>query len=270
MDWSQVINPIAASGILGAIAGAALNQFFTVRRNRKQPVLAQKDVTSLFQSKAIDSKHSAYIIFPSTAEKVELNSKHVYLTTIRLKNTGNKDYQEFEFGVTTTDNTEIILADAVTKGNRHKVEYSKQVSPQDGTDDLGITLRPFNRKEEYEIKLHITNNQINATKESITIDTQLPIKLIEAETTRKLWLDTDYIFSLFIFTIIFFIFSSMYRRQLHDLNSTATEIIDGYREDLKQQELRYKDLLEENRMYQDMTIELRMKYDSSYVPPPPF
>jgi hypothetical protein len=173
MTTAQIIT--WAIMIIGSgLAGAILNQYVTARRDRVQPISYSPDVMMV----KVD-EGDVLRVGMTDPQGTERTIYRLYLAKIILTNCGNRDLEEFSFGLTLPPGLTAIDAD-VTPPDRHHVatkgkDSAMDKEPQPATFDeateavfrawmkdpneirqeLDFCLKPFNRGDVYVVNLAV-------------------------------------------------------------------------------------------------------------------
>jgi hypothetical protein len=92
-------------------------------------------------------------------------------------NRGNKDWVQFSFGLTLQRSHTAIFASVETPDRHHQLTLAVEVSPSSPSSELDYTCIPFNRGDEYVVKLYAVAHQANPLAEG-------DIRLGSAEAVR--------------------------------------------------------------------------------------
>ncbi len=154
--------------------GAIVTLVVTIYRARVQPIRYSVDVF------AVDMNESEYVRIVVTDPQ---ESGHVvprfFIGTVVMKNTGNKDYEQFEFRITIPVGLTSIETDIKTPDSSHTFEKYRDtaldktpqpVAMEEGYDafskafdrlskvvnqEIDLRIKPFNRGETYLINLTV-------------------------------------------------------------------------------------------------------------------
>lgn len=172
--------PILASLIGGGAFGAFLTHMFTLRRDRI-PAIGKKITLKPFFNSKQHEKFDTKVVF--TGKTKEYKFDIVYTANIKLKNTSRKNFDEFSFGLTLPENIKIIKLIKNSKDRHHSITPASEPDPENQLNQIDISLKPLNRKDEYEIDLVITSDIsekiTTILNRDINISTSLPVKFVD-------------------------------------------------------------------------------------------
>lgn len=139
-DWNWIVPLIG-----GGAAGACITAFVTWYRGRVQAVGFTVDHRAIF------SKVPEAAGLPMSARVTDKDGEHsfdtLYLTEIVLQNKGNKDFDKFEFDVTTADTDKIIHVAVEPPDVSHSAAIAALPSPANPLSGLRVTFEGFNRAD---------------------------------------------------------------------------------------------------------------------------
>jgi len=177
-NWLQIL----ASIIGGGAAGAFISNAFTHIRNRKLKVGYKIEIVPVFKSFGDSNRLDAQILVATDESKKELKTyNNLFLAEITIINQGQKDYDCFEFGLTLGEKDECIYTEPKSSDRHHIVEEITKVNPKIPSKLLDFKLKPFNRKEKYEIKLYIVIEDGCIIPSKINISSSMPVIFKETE-----------------------------------------------------------------------------------------
>ena len=106
-------------------------------------------------------------------------------------NTGNKDIENFDFGITLDTEISIINVNVKGKDRHHTITYRPEISFNQKSNIIDFNLSPFNRKDTYEITLFLTsdNNLSIEDVSKLEFSSTLPVKFIEIDALSKTLLE---------------------------------------------------------------------------------
>ena len=179
INWIQVIIGFLSGGAFGAF----IKQFFDNRRNRIQPIGKSIELKS-FYDKADNRLIDAQIILKE--DNLEYKFSKLYTGTIQILNSGLTDFQEFNFGITTSNSVKFVQIKSTSLDRHHLVNYSQKPALQSQLDVFDITLKPFNRKDIYTFDFLLTTSQTTITENDIQISSAHPIKWNKLVSTTEI------------------------------------------------------------------------------------
>ena len=178
VDYVEILKiglPLLGGGAMGAI----IKTYVDKRKNRIQPIKKLVEISNLFTpEKILDDYLTKITLSGSTSV---YNFDNLYIAKIEIFNIGNKDYEEFSFGITAPENVEIVNIETTTEDRHHTIESVQNVNFDNHSNIIDFVCKPFNRKNSYKIELLLTASE---TIENFNLEfsTSLPIKFIDAST----------------------------------------------------------------------------------------
>lgn len=161
--------------------GAIITALITNYRNRIQSVYCLKQYISVF--------HQSYIGLSNVPSKLNLkaelsilegnteyNYENLSIVKITLTNIGNKDMEEFKFGITLGEDDKALHVETESKDRHHSIEIGSPISLLKPVKEVDLSLRPFNRRDTYSINLFVTSSGSKLIPDSVQISTFHPVK----------------------------------------------------------------------------------------------
>jgi len=182
INWVQVIIGFLSGGAFGAL----IKQFFDNRRNRVQPIGRAIEIKSFYDSIENKLLNSQVILTGSTQE---YKFSKLYTGTVKISNSGLHDYLAFTFGITSPENVKFIHIKPTTTDRHHLVEIEELPTLENQINSFDITLKPFNRKDNYTFDILVTTLNGDLTSEDIQISSAHPIKWVDLVSTSKIILE---------------------------------------------------------------------------------
>jgi hypothetical protein len=168
--------PVVASLIGGGAAGAIISNTITWIRNRKQTIVFKTEVVPVFRPAAkgqLDTK----IMVPEHQDSNKYHTfDNLFILEMRITNTGNQDFTEFEFGVSLGDMDKCIYVELISKDRHHVISHSQVISPATPHSALDFNISPFNRKDYYTIRMHVVIPSDNNSPKEISVSSPHPIE----------------------------------------------------------------------------------------------
>lgn len=181
----------------GGAAGSILTILYNKYQNQKQSIKYEIISNSIFHPNS-ELKNSVCLnIYNEEGSSVH-DYYNLFLVILKIKNIGNKDFEKFEFGVNIKGNKEVIKIEYETIDRQHELKLDKEISFNDTSDEIDISLDPFNREEEYLIRFFIAtvtsgqDDDILAFKETdFELSSKHPIRFTKVENRKnqKNWKD---------------------------------------------------------------------------------
>jgi len=186
----------------GGFVGAIYTNWRTDRRNRIQSIHHKILVSTIDLPQIIMQDYGALISLKRhMQERSEpVLFKELAIVQIELINTGNKDYESFEFAFNIPENSKVIGLQNEGKGRLHNVTHKPEITMNEPTHQIDFTLHPFNRKERYKITM-VVNGTDKDLANNIKLDTRQSIKFIDVDSDKKLTLNLTGLVLLLTLTI---------------------------------------------------------------------
>ncbi|HUT72538.1 MAG TPA: hypothetical protein VMW89_17855 [Desulfatiglandales bacterium] len=110
---------------------------------------------------------------------------NLYLAEVQVVNRGNKDMEEFKFGVTLGNTDKCIFVTSSSPDRHHEVLQDTEVTPQSPQGEIDFKLRPFNRRDSYSFKLYLVIPEEAKEPKKIELGSSSPVKFIEMPTVGE-------------------------------------------------------------------------------------
>jgi len=171
------------SGFLGGgLAGAILNNIIANKKSRIQPIGKRVKISNVFTPNDLVYPHLTKITFSDTTSE-SYHFDNLTIAQVEIINSGNKDFDTFEFGLTLKKDTSIINIDVKGTDRHHIITNDPAIDFNNPSKIIDFKLTPFNRKDKYDITLFLTcnNNMIGELKFS----SKLPVKFVDPDSIKK-------------------------------------------------------------------------------------
>jgi len=165
----------------GGLAGAILNNIVSSFRSRIQPVGKKISVSPLFSPGITGSTLSTTVTISDDISSYQFSNLHV--ADICIANRGNQDISKFLLGVTLADGDKCVHIESTVKDRHHAVIPVTQVTPANPSSTIDFTLNPFNRGNEYNLRIFIV--AADCEPGSISISSPEPIRFVEIPTISE-------------------------------------------------------------------------------------
>jgi len=174
INWIHILIALISGGAMGAI----INQVFYWRRNRIQSVGKNIEVKPFFiPTKDGKSLNTKITIDDGNNQKYEF--ENLWIATLLIANKGNKDFNEFNFGIDIKNEATVIRASSTNSNRHHQLIFKDEPELNRGLNELDITLKPLNRNQVYEIDIYITTNASSFSESDIDLISPHPIKFVQ-------------------------------------------------------------------------------------------
>ena len=186
MEILQLIIVVLSGGAAGAFITIIYNQ----RKDRIPPINFSIDYNTIFTAEHVYEKHQTSIILSEKSDDGEKNFQfdNLYLAIVKLKNTSRNDFGKFKFGLSLKEDQEIVKIDTVSSDEKHQIKTTPKIDFLKRHSQVDVRLTPFNRKDEYTIKILYTSSQNSPIEQRlIRLSTRHPVRLLsEKERNRTL------------------------------------------------------------------------------------
>lgn len=180
INWVHVV--VALIG--GGAAGAIINALVSAYRARLQPVGRRLEILPVFIRQSGDSSGLTAEI-AITHNGSTRTFKNLYLAEVQVVNRGNKDLEEFKFGVTLGGGDQCIFVISSAPDRHHEALQNTEVTPQSPQEVIDFTLRPFNRRDSYSFKMYIVIPEGAEEPNKIELGSPSPIRFTEMPTVGE-------------------------------------------------------------------------------------
>ena len=153
MITTQWIITLIVTLVAGGAMGAVITAISNARRSRIQPIQIRKEVIPFIIHKIGGQDLQAEIVLKYKGEVRSFDN--LSLARVTLRNTGNKDYEEFNFGLTIPGLRLAVLVQPETQDRYHEMTFSPQIDLSHLDNEIDFTLKPFNRNDTYSVVLGI-------------------------------------------------------------------------------------------------------------------
>ncbi|MCF2489921.1 hypothetical protein [Dyadobacter sp. CY347] len=147
---------IGASLLGGGAIGAVITNIVIAYRSRVQPIFRSVRVIPFFENTKFPNMDLSLAL---KGESKIADFTNLDILDIRMENNGNKDYQDFAFGVTLPDNSQIINFVGQSSDRHHIVQQETDVNIHNPKSEIDAKLMPFNRNDVYNITLLINKTE---------------------------------------------------------------------------------------------------------------
>ncbi len=175
--------PIIASLIGGGLAGAILTNLITAYRSRIQPIGHRIDIDPILSPKPQSSSLAAKITLQHESRQHTFDN--LFLIRLEIANQGNKDHDEFGFGLTLAAGDVAVYLEGTGADRHHSIAPTTPVVPSKPASELDFVCKPFNRGDSYTLSAFVvTSNE--AGPSTPRISSKLPVKFVNIPTLGEL------------------------------------------------------------------------------------
>lgn len=175
MPWYYYLILILSGGAFGAIITLLIKKY----QGRIQPVSRSIRLIRVFGSMSGTSSLNAKLVVEKDDE--EFKYDNLYIASVSLTNTGNKDYRAFEIGITLPENVRIVHADNFAPDRHHSITQKTVVELGKTVNEIDYELGPFNRKDTYQIDLHCVLSSHKLSTSDFEMSTAHPINFVDKD-----------------------------------------------------------------------------------------
>jgi len=182
INWTHIIGVL-----IGGAIGALITQYFRYNSNKVQPIGRSIKLKPFFTATDNLNLNTQISITGTTQEHKFTN---IYTASIQLINKGNFDFEEFEFGITLPEHVKAIMFASNSADRHHQINLIDKPTLENRINKIDFKLKPFNRKDVYEIDLHLTSENGELMLEDIVCGTPHSVKFVEIFSAAKVVLKT--------------------------------------------------------------------------------
>lgn len=180
VSWLWVAVALLGGGAMGAIIQTIVRSYQT----RIQPIGKRIDLLPIFRASDSESSLSAEISI--SYEGNTQTFKNLFLAEIQVVNRGNKDFPDFKFGATLSGGDRCIYVETSPPDRHHKVEQESIPKPEQPTQEVDFSLKPFNRHDSYIFKLYVVSPEQHRALGAISLGSPSPIRFVDMPTMGEL------------------------------------------------------------------------------------
>lgn len=169
---------VISGGAFGAIITAIINK----RNNRIQRISKNVKISNIFYPNELLYPHITRITISGTTE--DYHFENLYLCQIAVENKGNKDFNQFNFGISMPEASEMVNIQYKSSDRHHIATFDPAISFNHSSNVIDATLTPFNRKNIYHIDILFTSNR-QLLETQIQFSTAMPVVFMDFELFRK-------------------------------------------------------------------------------------
>jgi hypothetical protein len=159
----------------GGAMGALIRLLYDLRHGKVQTVLHRVSVFPLFRHEA---KSDLMAVVSITYDELTTDYRTLFVGDFALRNTGNRDYEEFEFGVA-LDSGQCIHTEWKDPDQHHALSLVEAASPSSPRSGLKFRLKPFNRNDSYSLRLYLVPGEEGLEPGSLRLTSPHAIRFAE-------------------------------------------------------------------------------------------
>jgi hypothetical protein len=152
MQKWQIIIAVIGLGV-GGLGGAVFKALWDEWKNRIQPVGRSVEIIPILKPTNTKSGFETYVVVIQLGG--EKRYYNLFLLDIEISNRGNQHKAAFDFGITLAPGEQAINIESDTPDRHHTVTHSP-ASIDQPQNSIDFTLKPFNRRDRYQIKVYVT------------------------------------------------------------------------------------------------------------------
>ncbi len=177
--WFQVVPALLGGGA----AGALINAFITTRRARIQPIGHRIEVIPVFRHTGSPLSLTAKIAISHDDNSITFDN--LFLANIQIVNRGNRDIDEFPFGITLGHGDSCIHIETSSPDRHHVIIQKTAVNPQSPQSEIDFILKPFNRRDSYLLRLYLVVPKEEEKPKEIILGSSYPIRFTAMPTIAE-------------------------------------------------------------------------------------
>lgn len=148
-NWTLIIITILCSSTMGAIIVTAVKY----TRHRRPPIGLRIDTIPVFRNKHGTIALKTHMTISDGRDSRELDN--LYFVKLTFRNKSNKDMELFPVGINLPTGSKAIYVEPISDQILHEVIVDPGLRINDEQDEVFLTLKPFNRKDLYVIRLYV-------------------------------------------------------------------------------------------------------------------
>jgi len=172
IPWLGFIVALLGGGAMGAL----IKVFYDYRQGRLQAIGQRLKIFPLFHHQ--NSPDSLAVVVSVTHEGSTTEYRNLFVADLAVTNRGNKDYDDFEFGVSLHDGQCVHVA-WEDPDLHHNLSLVEPVSPSTPKAGVKFRVKPFNRTDTYSLRLYLTSGRKGQEPEIPTLTSPYPIRFID-------------------------------------------------------------------------------------------
>ena len=175
--WEFVIPALLAGGVLGALIAGLLRK----RQGTFHPVGIKRSINPIFPPMERKGSSDAKVVLKYN----EVTFLATQLFLVEVVNMGASDFREFKFGFTLPTDHNIIASNSQPPDKSHAIEESPSVTPESWAKAMDFTLRPFNKRDSYLLRLYIHIGSKSRDMGEISLTTAEQVKFVDLPAIGK-------------------------------------------------------------------------------------
>lgn len=183
VPWYYYAITILSGGAVGSIITLLVTKY----QNRIQPVSKAVRLVRVFGSMSGESSLSTRLVVEKDGSKYDYDN--LYVASVNLDNSGNQDYESFQFGVTLPENADVIHVDTFSEDRHHDIKQITDLGLDEPVREVDFKLDPFNRQDSYQFDLHIVLSSERPPSEIISFGSSHPVKFVDNNQAADLALE---------------------------------------------------------------------------------
>ncbi|MGH9927659.1 MAG: hypothetical protein ACREA9_00375, partial [Pyrinomonadaceae bacterium] len=187
MTTTQWFVTLAITLIAGGAMGAIINNLWLKYNNRKQPIGIRREIIPIMNQDIRGASLKTKIVLERKGKSSTY--ENLSLGRVTLVNTGNKDYEEFNFGLTLSGLNMAVALQPETQDRYHEMSSSPPIDLGVLDNEIDFTLKPFYRNDTYSVVIYILPEPRSDGENSL-IEIELipkhPVRFVELSAYRGL------------------------------------------------------------------------------------
>jgi hypothetical protein len=173
ISWIGLVVALLGGGAMGAL----IKVWYDLRQGRIQPIAKRVQVFPLFRQYKKYQDFDAVLSVAHNGKTTEYRT--LFVADVAVRNRSNRDFAEFEFGVTLEPNSQCVHVGWENPDQHHKLNSLDGVSPSDPRSELRFHLRPFNRRDSYSLRLYLVPKEPEGKPAIAKLTSPHPVNFIE-------------------------------------------------------------------------------------------
>jgi hypothetical protein len=170
--YLTVIGSLLGGGLMGALVTAGITSY----RSRLQPVGRRIEIDPILRPKPEGTTLTAKITVEYDYRPHTFDN--LFLARIQIVNQGNKDHDEFSFGITLPTEDFVVYLEGSGADRHHVIAPSATVTPANPAREVDFICKPFSRGDSYTLSAFIVTTSEEGPGD-IAVSSKLPVRFVE-------------------------------------------------------------------------------------------
>jgi hypothetical protein len=179
INWIHVGLGFLSGGAFGAI----LKIVYDIFRSRTQPVGRHVEIEPVFaKTEEFEDLDAKVTLVHSGATNEFAN---LFIGSVKVQNRGNQNFADFELGIELGEEDRCVYVGWRNPDQHHKISLLTPVSPGKPARQLNFSLKPFNRRNEYTLKLYLVLPGGVTEPQPMRFSSPEPIRFVDMPTVAE-------------------------------------------------------------------------------------